>query len=181
MKTADDLIKLVQSFLSRFIFLLLGLIVGVTGALSFLRTQWDVYQLDFFFWWSIVSTLVGFFFVVFSLWQYWGNRSQVEKNKAQIKVWMQDANGIRNAIQRVVRDNFDGRYSSTNDMGNAIWSIEANAGSLYQSLYEERCVTEEEYRARQKKIGELLDKKQFAQLEREARLAASEDESEQAG
>lgn len=147
------------------LFLALGFVLGTTGALSFLKTRWDNYHLDFFFWWSIFSTLTGFMFVVISVWQYWSNQSQLEKNKAQIKVWMQDANGIRNALQRIVRDNLDKKYTSTNDMGNAVWSLEAASSALYQSLYEERCVTEEEYRERQKKLADVIEKQQFAELE----------------
>jgi len=146
-------------------FTILGIVLGLTGSLSFLRTNWTEYQIDFFFWWSILSTTIGLFLIVFSVWQYWEGKSQLEKNKAQVKVWMNDANGISNALQRVVRDNLDKRYSSTNDMGNAIWSVEALSKALYQSLYEERCVTEEEYRARQKKISDLIDKQQFSELE----------------
>ncbi len=151
----------------------LGLIIGITGALSFLRTKWEFFNLDFFFWWSVVSTLIGFGFVVISVWQYWENQSQAKKSNAQIKVWMQDANGISKALQRVVKDNLDGRYSSTNDMGNAVWSVEATASALYQSLYEERCVTEEQYITRQRKIAELLDKQQFAELEQKADQATA--------
>ena len=158
-------------------FFILGLVIGITGALSFLRTNWESFQIDFFFWWSIVSTLTGLAFAAISIWQYWENKSQLEKNKAQVKVWMQDANGIRTALQRVVRDNLDKRYSSTDDMGNSVWGIEATAAALYQSLYEERCVTEEEYRERQRKLAELLDKKQFAELETETNQRTTVDEA----
>lgn len=114
-----------------------------------------------------MSTILGLGFVAISIWQHWISRSQIEKNNAQVKVWMQDANGIRQALQRIVRDNLDSRFSSTNDMGNAVWSVEANAGALYQSLYEERCVTEEQYKARQKTLADLLDEKQFLEIRKE--------------
>ena len=156
--------KKIQNLKYSILFILLGLLVGVTGTLSFLRTRWEIFQVDFFFWWSIISTLIGLIFMAISIWQYWENQSELKKNKAQVKVWMQDANGIRSALQRIVQDNLSKRYSSTNDMGNAVWSIEATAGSLYQSLYEERCVTEEEYRARQKKLADIVEAQQFEQL-----------------
>ena len=119
---------------------------------------------DFFFWWSVVSTSISIILLAFSIWQYWVGRSKNEKSQAQTKVWMQDANGISEGLRRIVVDNLGGRYSSTNDVCNAIWSVHASANALYQSLYEERCVTEEEYRARQKKLSELLDAQQFDQL-----------------
>ena len=160
----EHLMKGYPSIKSLITFTFIGFIVGVTGAPSFLGTRWDLFQIDFFFWWSIVSTLMSLGLVIFSVWQYWQNRSQTEKNRAQIKVWMQDANGISLALKRIVRDNLDHRYSSTNDISNAIWSIEATTFSLYQSLYEERCVSEEEYRDKQRKIAEILDKRQLRQL-----------------
>ena len=75
---------------------------------------------------------MGLGLLCFSIWQYKDGKNQSEKIKAQVKVWMQDANGIRTALQRIVRDNLDGRYSSTNDMGNTVWGIEATASALYQ-------------------------------------------------
>ena len=57
---------------------------------------------DIFFWWSIISTMVG-------LWQFLENRNKEEKIKAQVKVWQQNANGISQSLQRVVSDNLNGR------------------------------------------------------------------------
>lgn len=155
-------------------FTFIGFIVGVTGAPAFLGTKWNAFQIDFFFWWSIFSTLMGLGFAVVSVWQYLENKNKLEKNKAQVKIWMEGANGIRQALQRIVKDNLDTRYSTTNDISNAVWSIEATAGSLYQSLFEERCVTEEEYRERQKKISELLNKKQYAEIEKDTHQTNNE-------
>lgn len=143
-------------------------LIGVASGLSFLRTKWETYSVDFFFWMSLVTSLLSLIFVGIAVWQYWENKSQIKKINAQVKVWMQDANGLQQALQRIVQDNIQGRYSSTNDMGNAVWAVEANTRALYQSLYEERCVTEDEYRERQNKISQLLDRRQFAELESEA-------------
>lgn len=82
--------------------------------------------------------------------------------KAQVKVWMQDANGVSNALNRIVVDNLQHRYSTTNDVCNAVWAIHATSFALYQSLYEERCVTEKEYKERQRKISEKLEAQQFS-------------------
>lgn len=119
---------------------------------------------NFLFWWSIISTIIGVFLLCFSIWQYLKGKSQEEKIRAQIKVWMQDANGLSNALKRIISDNLNTRYSSTNDVCNAIWSIEASAFALYQSLYEERCVTEKEYKARQKVLADVIGAQQLEQL-----------------
>ena len=121
-------------------------------------------EYNLFFWWSVVSTIIGIALLCFSIWQYKENKNQEGKTKAQIKIWMQEANGLSQALQRVVSDNLTGRYSSTNDVCNSIWALQISAFSFYQSLYEERCVTEKEYKERQKKIADVLDNKQIEQL-----------------
>lgn len=118
-----------------------------------------------FFWWSILSTLLSVIFIIVSIWQYFKSKTQEDKNKAQVKVWMQDANGISQALNRIVNDNLYRRYTSTNDVCNAVWAIQSNAAALYQSLYEERCVTEDEYKARQKKLADIVDKEQLEKLQ----------------
>lgn len=50
-----------------------------------------------------------------------------------------------------------GNYSTIQDMASAIWALETSAFSLYQSLYEERTLTDEEYKERQKKIEAKLE------------------------
>ncbi|HQT82558.1 MAG: hypothetical protein B7W98_01550 [Parcubacteria group bacterium 20-58-5] len=122
---------------------------------------------NLFFWWSIVSTVLGVLLLAGTIWQYLTARNEREKTKAQVKVWMQDANGVSQSLSRIVSDNLAGRYSSTNDVCNTIWSVQANAFALYQSLYEERCVTEEEYKARQKKLSDKLEANQLASLEQQ--------------
>ena len=121
-------------------------------------------QTNFFFWWSVVSTIIGMILVYYSIWQHSKVKNQEEKTKAQIKVWMQGANGISDALRRVVGDNIDKRYSTTNDVCNAVWAIQSSAFSLYQSLYEERCVTEKEYKEGQKKIADAIENEKFGQF-----------------
>jgi uncharacterized protein YoxC len=110
---------------------------------------------------TIISVLIAF-------WQFFENRSQKEKLKAQVKVWMQDANGISLGLKRIVRDNINKKYSSTDDVCNAVWAVESSASALYQSLYEERCVTEEEYKARQKKFADFVEKRTIEKQENPA-------------
>lgn len=77
---------------------------------------------------------------------------------------MQDANGISQALTRIVQDNLSQRYSTTNDVCNAVWAIQGIAAALYQSLYEERCVTEKEYIEQQKRIAALINNQQIEQI-----------------
>ncbi|MDD5032855.1 MAG: hypothetical protein PHC85_01945 [Candidatus Pacebacteria bacterium] len=119
---------------------------------------------NFLFWWSIVSTFIGVILLCFSIWQYKDGKNQSGKIRAQVKVWMEQANGLSLALQRIVADNLSKRYSTTNDVCNAVWALQISAFSLYQSLYEERCVTEEEYKARQKKIADMVEAKQSEQI-----------------
>lgn len=121
--------------------------------------------MNFSTWWSIISTIIGIILTWFSIWQYLAWKSQERKTNAQIKIWMQEANGISIWLTRIVQDNLSGRYSSTNDIANSIWALQSSASSLYQSLYEERCVDEEEYKSRQKKISGVLEKQQLDQLQ----------------
>ncbi|OGD68371.1 hypothetical protein A3I18_01655 [Candidatus Campbellbacteria bacterium RIFCSPLOWO2_02_FULL_35_11] len=119
---------------------------------------------NFFLWWSVVSTLIGVILLCFSIWQYKDGKNQSDKIRAQVKVWMQEANGLSEALRRIVSDNLEKRYSTTDDVCNAVWALQISAFSLYQSLYEERCVTEEEYKARQKKIADMIDAEQTKQV-----------------
>ncbi len=115
---------------------------------------------DFFFWWSVVSTILSVIFLGVSIWQIVDGRKQKERSNAQVKIWMQDANGITQALGRIIQDNLGGRYSSTNDVCNTIWAVHASSFALYQSLYEERAVTEDEYKQQQKEFKEQLKKQQ---------------------
>jgi hypothetical protein len=122
-------------------------------------------QYDFFFWWSVVSTIIAIATTIGSVWllciaikQATQAESEKNRKKDQVKIWMQHADGVSLGLKRLVKDNFDKRYSSTQDIGNAVWAIEANAFALRQSLYEERCMTEPEYKQQQKEIMEELKK-----------------------
>jgi hypothetical protein len=117
-------------------------------------------KLDFLSWWSIISTILNIIFLIVAIWQYFEGQKQKERNNAQVKVWMNDANGIHVSLLRIVHDNLAKRYSSTDDIANTIWAIASNAFSLYQSLYEERAVTEKEYKERQKEMMEQIKKNQ---------------------
>jgi len=112
----------------------------------------------FTFWWSVISTIIGVILLCVTLWQTKAARDEKKRSNSQVKIWMQDANGISLAMQRIIRDNLDGRYSSTNDIANAVFALQTAAFALYQSLYEERCVTEKEYKEQQKKIQEEFEK-----------------------
>ncbi|OGD65586.1 hypothetical protein A2215_03140 [Candidatus Berkelbacteria bacterium RIFOXYA2_FULL_43_10] len=113
---------------------------------------------SFTFWWSAISTVIGVALLCVTLWQTKATRDEKKRNTSQVKIWMQDANGISLAMQRVIQDNLGGRYTSTNDMANTIFALQSTAFALYQSLYEERCVTEEEFKDQQRKFKEEFEK-----------------------
>lgn len=108
------------------------------------------------FWWSIVVTVLGVILAGISIWQATITSREKKRHKDQVKIWMQAASGIDNALHRVVKDNLDGRYSSTNDLANTIWSLQAASFALYQSLYDERVVDEEEFVKEQKKMRDQI-------------------------
>lgn len=117
-------------------------------------------QYDIFFWWSVISTLIGVILLIVSVWQYLSARNSDERKRAQVKIWMQDANGVQLGLQRMIQDNLASRYTSTNDMANSAWTLHASAFALYQSLYEERCVTEDEYKKQQQEFMNEIKKNQ---------------------
>ena len=117
----------------------------------------------FLFWWSVVSTIIAIATTVGGVWLLCKSIKQAEvaeseknRKKDQVKIWMQHADGVSLGLKRIVRDNIDGRYSSTKDIASAVFALEASAFALRQSLYEERCVTEPEYKQQQKEIMEKL-------------------------
>lgn len=71
---------------------------------------------------------------------------------------MEQANGVSEALLRIIRDKWNDLYSDKSDITNAVNSVQASAFSLYQSLYDERVLTEKEYKAHAMKIREVIDK-----------------------
>lgn len=81
-----------------------------------------------------------------------------QRRNSQVKIWMETANGLHMALARIIQDKWNNLYSSVHDVTNAVNAVHASAFSLYQSLYEERVLTEREYKERQKKIWEKTDR-----------------------
>lgn len=81
-----------------------------------------------------------------------------QKKNNQVKVWMEQANGVSQALQRIINDRWNGLYSSVGDITNAVHAVQASAFALYQSLYDERILEEKEVKKHQMKIREKLDK-----------------------
>jgi len=92
-----DTIAKIQALL---IGLAIELAIGITGSLSFLKTSWANYNPDFFFWCSIIATLITLISIFISVYLYFKSYIPEEKIKAQVKVWMQNASGITNALER---------------------------------------------------------------------------------
>lgn len=158
------------------LFLFLGLILGTFSALSFLRTEWINFHPDFFFWVSMLMTLISLLVIGFSIWQYMAAEMERKKGDAQVKIWMQDANGIVDGLRTVAVNCLSigavtsTKYSTVNDVGMAVYSFASYAQALYQSLYEERCVTEEEYRAQQRELGEARHAQQLKKIREEPKV-----------
>ncbi len=90
-----------------------------------------------------------------------------QRRNAQVKIWMEQANGISQALQRIIQDKWADLYSSIHDVTNAVNAAHASAFSLYQSLYEERVLSEKEYKKHAMKLREHLDKKLLADSQEE--------------
>jgi hypothetical protein len=160
-----------MKFFKVILLLFIGLFIGIFSALSFFRTEWENFHPDFFFWWSIVATIISLFLLCFSIWQHLSVESEVRKGDAQVKIWMQDANGLRAGLQTIVvncivppNQQATSKYSSVNDVGMAVYAFSSAAQALYQSLYEERCITEEEYRQQQKKFSDAMQAQQLKKI-----------------
>jgi hypothetical protein len=118
-------------------------------------------QKDFYFWASIVSLIINIILILLSVGLAVANRKEKERRNSQVKIWMQDAQGISEGIQRIINNRWQGLYSSVKDVVNSVHVLGAPANSLFQSLYEERTMTEEEYKEEQKRYRDL----QAAQLQ----------------
>ncbi|MDB5204415.1 MAG: hypothetical protein JWP09_443 [Candidatus Taylorbacteria bacterium] len=141
-------------------------LVSVTLTMSILRTTWTNYQINLSDWWSIVSTIINIILVCFSIWQYLEAENQKKKTKSQVKIWMQDAKGIVAALNKVQGIH----HTKISDMCNSISMVEAFANSLYQSLYEERVVKEEDYQETEKKKSDIVTEQEIQQLKNRASL-----------
>lgn len=105
---------------------------------------------EFLFWWSVISTALSVIFLGVSIWQIVDGRKQKERSNAQVKIWMQDANGITQGLSRIIQT----KHSTVEDVCAAIWALHSSSFALYQSLFEERAVTEDEFKEQQKRIAE---------------------------
>ena len=167
MKIIDKLLEPIPYMVGMFV----GAVAGIVSTLSFLRTEWSTFQPDFFFWTSIIMTLSSIGLTGFSIWQYLSVQAERKKGDAQVKIWMQDASGLDNALRTLAVNSMDtittSKYSSVNDIGMAIFALASSAKALYQSLYEERCVTEEEYTKQQREIGLAMHSSRLKELSKD--------------
>ena len=134
------------------IYIALGFGIGVTAGLSFLRTEWSVYQVDFLLWWSITTTVLGVIFLMGNVGQYVALvkekdliQKEKEIHKSQVKVWQHHTNGIEGGLFMIIYKTF----SSVEDMKTAVEAVQRVASSLSTSLNEERLFTDEEIKAKQ--------------------------------
>lgn len=127
--------------------MVLGFVFGVTAGLSFLRTEWNGYQVDFFSWWTALSTILGIVFLMGNVAQYVALQKEKELiskekeiHKSQVKVWQHHANGIETGLFMIIYKAF----SSVPDMKIAVEALHQVARTLHTSLHEERLFTDDE-------------------------------------
>jgi hypothetical protein len=108
------------------------------------------------FWWSIISTIIGIILTVISIGLAVYSWKEARGKKDQVKIWQHQANGISVGLSRIVSDVHQGLYTDKKDVTSAIWAMQMQAFSLYQSLYEERTVSEKEYARRQQEMYEEI-------------------------
>lgn len=121
--------------------------------------------MDWLTWLSIVSLLINIVLIVYSWGLLVASRRDNEHKLAQIKIWMNAANGVCQALQRVISDKWNGYYSDKQDVINSVHAIHASAFSLYQSLYEERAVPETEYLKQQAEFRKAVTKNTISNQE----------------
>lgn len=99
---------------------------------------------NFFFWFSALSLVINVILIVLAYRQYVAGRKERDRRNAQVKIWMQSANGIQVALIRIIQDKWQDLYSSVQDVTNTIHALHSSTFAIYQSLYEERTLTEKE-------------------------------------
>src|ERR1700733_8986601 len=123
---------------------------------------------SFWAWFSVVSLAINVVLIVISVSLVVVARQERQRRNSQVKIWMEQANGVSQALIRIIQDKWHGLYTSVNDITNSVNAVQASAFSLYQSLYEERVLTEEEYKEHVMKLRKHLDKKMGLDQEQSA-------------
>lgn len=109
---------------------------------------------DFLTWFSVVSLSINVLLIVFSYGLHVSSKKEKESRNSQVKIWMQSALGVSNGLQRITSNFLEELWTNKADIVGAVHSVDASAFSLYQSLYEERTLSEEEYKKEQKILRE---------------------------
>lgn len=110
----------------------------------------------FYFWFSIISLAINVILIMFGVGLLVANRKERERRNAQVKIWMQGANGVQEALQRIIQDKWNNLYSSVQDVVNTINAVHSSAFAVYQSLYEERALTEDEWKKEQAELRDRI-------------------------
>lgn len=115
-----------------------------------------------------VPTLIAIISLGFNVWQLAINKGEKDRHNSQVKIWQRHAEGIDYGLKNILSRTADYDFSSVKDVKNSVFAIESSAFSLSRSLYEERTITEEEYREEEKKNREIARADFFApQLKQE--------------
>ena len=119
--------------------------------------------MSFIDWFSIVSLVLNVVLLMVSVGLAVNSWRVDKRSKSQVKIWMEQANGLNQALVRIIQNKWADLYSSVTDVTNSVHIAQAASFSLYQSLYDERVVSEEDYKTRQKKMWEKLEKELLGQ------------------
>ena len=113
----------------------------------------------FWQWVSVVSVIINIVLIIISVGLAVDAWHERKRRNSQVKIWMEQANGVNQALIRIVQDKWHNLYSSVSDIPNVINAVQASTLSLWTSLYEERVLSEKEYKEYAMKIRAKLDKK----------------------
>lgn len=106
---------------------------------------------------NVASLAVNVILIVISVGLAVASWKDSQKKNNQVKVWMEQANGVSLALQRIITDRWNELYSSVSDITNAVNAVQASAFALYQSLYDERILSEKEVKEHHMKMRKKLD------------------------
>ena len=110
--------------------IIIGILLGIFSALSFLRTNWLLFKPDFFLWASIVLVVINIILVFVTQQQINNSSSEKKTTDARIKIWAEDSKGLITALSKIQKS----KFTADSDIICAIAIIELSANSLFQSL-----------------------------------------------
>lgn len=107
---------------------------------------------------SALSIVINVILIVISVALVVASFKERARRNAQVKIWQQNAQGINAGLRNILTNVNRGFFSDIHAIANVVDSLEPVTFSLYWSLYEERSLTEREYKESQRKMRERYEK-----------------------